>query len=374
MHEGKELYLKKEFQKENNRNNANMIILGTSGSGKSTVSKMIADALHLEYLNLDSLAKTCYLNKGVLGQLKKVFPRSVFYDDGEVNFRELGNLVFNDENKIKILESILYPVLEGKIDKLIDDSKYGCVLDGIKVHETKFFEKSILKIYVKRDLKERIDSLVKRDNITSNNAKSRDNVIDFDGIKFDLIIDNDGELEDLKNKIPFIVSCVVKNNKCLYAGSFDPLTYGHLELVRQASKDFDYVFVGIGNNPNKQRTYSKERMRDLINEVLKDEGIINAMCFCYEGYTGEAANRLNIDSLVRGIRNDEDLKSEKVIEEYNFKNYGLTTKYYEVRGLKHVSSSEARRMFKNGEDISEFVPNLIEEHMLLNDINNINKN
>lgn len=344
-----------------------VVVEGLSGSGKSTLSKMIADTLHLEYVNLDSLAKTCYLDQDVLIKLKEAFPSSIFYEDGLVNFKELGNLVFNNSGKIKVLESILYPVLEEKIDRIIDKSKCGCVLDGIKVHETKFFDKAQLRLYVKRDSKERIDSLVVRDNITSSKASARDNAISFEGIKFDLTIDNDGDIEDLKNHLPFIVSNIIKSNKCLYAGSFDPLTYGHLELVRQASKEFSYVFVGMGNNPNKNRTYNKEKMRDLINETLKDEGIYNAMCFCYDGFTGEACNELCIDTLVRGIRNDEDIKQEEKIAEFNFNNYGLNTKYYEIRGLKHVSSSEAKKLFCEGKNIDELVPSLVQDYMVLTD-------
>ena len=342
-----------------------VVVEGLSGSGKSTISKMIADTLHLEYVNLDSLAKTCYLDNNVLEQLRKVFPSSIFYEDGMVNFKELGNLVFNNSGKIKVLESILYPVLEKKIDKIIDNSKYGCVLDGIKVHETKFFEKADLKLYIKRDIKDRIDSLVVRDNITSAKASARDNAISFDGIKFDLTIDNDGDIDDLKNHLPFIVSNIIKGTKCLYAGSFDPLTYGHLELVRQASKEFDYVFVGMGNNPNKKRTYNKEKMRDLINETFKDEGIYNAMCFGYDGFTGEVCNKIGVNTLVRGIRNDEDVKQEEKIAEFNFNNYGLNTKYYEIRGLKHVSSSEAKKLFCDGKNIDELVPSLIQDYMVL---------
>lgn len=347
-----------------------IVVEGFSGSGKSSLSKMISEALHLKYVNLDSLAKTCYLNERVLYKLKEVFPSSIFYDDGMVNFKELGALVFNNSGKIKILENILYPVLEEKIDEIIIKSKNGCVLDGIKVHETKFFDKADLRVYVKRDFKERIDSLVVRDNITLNNARARDNVIDFDGVKFDMCINNDGTLEDLKNNIPLVISRAISNNKCLYAGSFDPLTYGHVELIRKASKEFSYVFVGMGNNPNKKRLYNKEKMRDLINETLKDEGVYNAFCFCYEGFTGEECNRLNVDTLVRGIRNEEDLKHEKSIEQYNFNNYGLKTKYYEIRGLKHVSSSEAKKMFFDGENIDEFVPSLIQDYMFLNSKNN----
>ena len=311
---------------------------------------------------MDLLAKECYKEKGVVEKLKEIFPLTVFKDQ-TINFRELGKIVFNDLEKLKKLEEILYPCLIIKVERVIEKAKNCCVLDGIKVHKTKFFKESSCNIFIKRDDKKRINALVKRDYITKERAKVRDNGIDYSGIKFDLYIDNNGSLADLKSQIAVIVAKLNEGIYCLYAGSFDPLTNGHLELIKRASKDYDYVFVGIGDNPNKKRNYDKEEMVDLINSVLKNESVENALCFGYKGYTGEVAKKLNVTTLVRGIRNEKDKKEEKVIEEYNLNHFGLKTRYYTIEGMNQISSSIVRERIKNKWDISDFVPGLIEEYI-----------
>ena len=340
-----------------------IVVEGLSGSGKSTLSKFIAGALNLEYVNLDAVAKSCYEDKDVISELKKVFPEALFSGD-KVDFKGLGAIVFNDNHKIKILESILYPSVTAKVEKIIENSVNGCVLDGIKVHETGLFNNANYKIFVRREKEERLDSLVTRDSISKERASERDNAINFDGLNFDCVIDNDGSLADLKNKVPFIVSDVLKGNYCLYAGSFDPLTNGHLELIKRACKDYDYVFVGIGDNPNKKRNYDKDIMADLINESFKDNGLSNAYCFGYKGYTGEVANKLKVEELVRGIRNEKDEKEEKMIEEYNYEHFKLKTKYYVIKDLAHISSTYVRDRIKENLSISDLVPSVIEKYIL----------
>ena len=61
-----------------------------------------------------------------------------------------------------------------------------------------------------------------------------------------------------------------------YAGSFDPFTLGHLHIVKEASKLFDKVYVGIGVNSNKNRHYNQEEMKSVILKALKEEGLDNA--------------------------------------------------------------------------------------------------
>lgn len=343
-----------------------VVVEGLSGSGKSTLSKFVANALNLEYVNLDVVAKSCYEDKDVISKLKEVFPETIF-NGNRVDFKGLASIVFNDSKMIKLLEGILYPCVTLKVEKIIEDSLNGCVLDGIKVHETSLFEKANYKIFVRREKEERIESLVNRDSISKERASERDNAINFDGLKFDCVIDNYGSLADLKNKLPFIISEILNGNYCLYAGSFDPLTNGHLELIRSASKDYDYVFVGIGDNPNKKRNYDKDVMADLINESLKDACLYNAYCFGYKGYTGEMANKLKVKELVRGIRNEKDEKEEKMIEEYNYEHFKLKTKYYIMKDLAHISSTYVRDRIKENLSISDLVPKNIEKYILEKD-------
>ena len=164
---------------------------GKSGSGKSTFSKFLAKALDYEYVDLDVIAKDCYKESSVVEKLISLFPDNIFKED-TVDYKELGRIVFDDASKMKLLEEILYPCLIKKVDQIIASCSNGCVLDGIKIHQTKFFNKSDLRVFVKRNKETRIDSLIKRDNVTRVSAQSRDNVINYDGLEFDLVVENDG--------------------------------------------------------------------------------------------------------------------------------------------------------------------------------------
>ena len=99
-----------------------------------------------------------------------------------------------------------------------------------------------------------------------------------------------------------------------YAGSFDPFTIGHLALIKQASSMFEYIIIGIGINPEKERRFSKEDMKKGIEETLKQENINNAKAIIYEGYTYEAAKKNNSTLLIRGLRNETDYIYEEKID------------------------------------------------------------
>ena len=91
-----------------------------------------------------------------------------------------------------------------------------------------------------------------------------------------------------------------------YAGSFDPFTNGHLNIVKKASKLFDKVIVGMGVNPKKNRSFDKTQMKDAINTLFKNEGLSNCECIIYDGLTVDAAKQYDTTYLIRGIRNGMD--------------------------------------------------------------------
>ena len=143
-------------------------------------------------------------------------------------------------------------------------------------------------------------------------------------------------------------------NIAFYAGSFDPFTLGHLELVKQASQIFSKVVIGIGINPEKERRYDKEKMKNAINDTLKEEGLSNCETIIYEGLTYQAALNNNSSILIRGLRNETDYLYEEEIAKFN-DNYGVSTIYLRAGNLGHISSSFVYKELQDNNDITNYV-------------------
>lgn len=95
----------------------------------------------------------------------------------------------------------------------------------------------------------------------------------------------------------------------LFPGTFDPLTNGHLDLIRRAVAMFDVV-VGIGTNPEKRELFTPPQRRDMIRHVLADEKLPDIRVEIYDGLTVDFAKRIGAIAILRGIRNLIDLNFE----------------------------------------------------------------
>ena len=148
-----------------------------------------------------------------------------------------------------------------------------------------------------------------------------------------------------------------------YAGSFDPFTNGHLEVVKKASLLFDKLVIGIGLNPDKKRRFDDNQMKLAIEKVLKKENVFGAKVVIYKGLTVDAAKEYKTAFLVRGIRNGMDYDYEENLANINEEVSGVDTIFVRAGKLGFVSSSMVCEFFKNGKDISKYVPNEILEIM-----------
>ena len=97
-------------------------------------------------------------------------------------------------------------------------------------------------------------------------------------------------------------------SKALYAGSFDPMTRGHLDVIRRASRVFDTLYVGVLINSAKAPMFTIEERVDMIREEVGD--IPNVEVVSFDGLVIEAAKRLGASALVRGLRAVTDFEYE----------------------------------------------------------------
>ena len=98
--------------------------------------------------------------------------------------------------------------------------------------------------------------------------------------------------------------------KALYPGSFDPITYGHLDVLKRARKVFDQLTVAVVENPRKAALFSAAERRRLVEESLKEVGIEDVPVITYSGLLIECAKRLGVVAIVRGLRATSDFDYE----------------------------------------------------------------
>ncbi|HEY0732318.1 MAG TPA: pantetheine-phosphate adenylyltransferase, partial [Chitinophagaceae bacterium] len=102
---------------------------------------------------------------------------------------------------------------------------------------------------------------------------------------------------------------------CLFPGTFDPVTYGHVDIVTRALPLFDKLVIGIGINANKEPMFSAEQRSTWLKELFSNEPKVEVVI--YEGLTVECCKRVNANYILRGIRYVNDFEYEKAIADMN---------------------------------------------------------
>lgn len=102
---------------------------------------------------------------------------------------------------------------------------------------------------------------------------------------------------------------------CLFPGTFDPITLGHVDVIKRAMPLFDKIIVAVGMNAGKSPMFSAEQRQMWIDEIFKEEDKVVAAV--YEGLTVEFCKEVNANYILRGIRYVSDFEYEKTIADAN---------------------------------------------------------
>ena len=105
------------------------------------------------------------------------------------------------------------------------------------------------------------------------------------------------------------------NRICLFPGTFDPVTFGHIDIIERSLPLFDKLYIGIGINANKKPMFSTEQRIHWLEELYKNEDKIEAVV--YEGLTVDCCKRVGANYILRGIRYVNDFEYEKAIADMN---------------------------------------------------------
>lgn len=153
--------------------------------------------------------------------------------------------------------------------------------------------------------------------------------------------------------------------KAMYPGTFDPITKGHLDIIKRAAKMYDELYVTIMNNPRKSCTFTVEERLALIEKCL--EAYPNVKAVIGNGLTVDFAKKLGCQVLVRGIR---------AVADYEYELAQATTNMMLAPELESVflmakpeysflSSSIAKEIAMFGGDIGNLIPEAIQKEVVL---------
>lgn len=146
---------------------------------------------------------------------------------------------------------------------------------------------------------------------------------------------------------------------CLFPGTFDPLTYGHMDIIERSLPLFDRLYVGIGVNANKAPMFPAEQRLHWIEEIYKGERKVEGII--YEGLTVDCCKKVKASYILRGIRYVNDFEYEKAIADMNrsldeeIETVFLTC----LPKYTSVASTLVRDVIRNGGDVSQFVPDVV---------------
>ncbi len=149
----------------------------------------------------------------------------------------------------------------------------------------------------------------------------------------------------------------------IYPGTFDPITNGHLDIIRRAAALFDEVIVAVGENPEKRPLFSHDERLALAREAVGRLGLPNVSVDYFTGLLAEYAQRKGAIAIVRGLRAVSDFEHEFQMALANRRLFPKAETVFLMPSLAFVylSSSMVKTIARNGNDVSPFVPPCVEK-------------
>lgn len=143
---------------------------------------------------------------------------------------------------------------------------------------------------------------------------------------------------------------------CLYPGSFDPVTRGHMDIIARAANIFDQVVVGVLHNPDKRGCFPVEKRVEMLRKACAK--LENVRIIAYGGLLAQLTREENIRVVVRGVRGVADLESETMMARINHQlNPDLETFFLPASPENgEISASMVRQLAAFGADLSAYVP------------------
>tara|TARA_B100001057_G_C22490985_1_gene810222 strand:+ start:36 stop:488 length:453 start_codon:yes stop_codon:yes gene_type:complete len=143
--------------------------------------------------------------------------------------------------------------------------------------------------------------------------------------------------------------------KAIFPGSFDPITIGHVDIIKRAMKVFDEIIIAVGDNTDKKYMFPKEKRVEFVKQTFNNYNSIKIES--YSGLTVDFCKKNNTEFMIRGLRNPADFEFEKSIALTNRKMTDIETIFFLTSPENSfVSSSIVRDLIRNNGDYKLFIP------------------
>lgn len=151
--------------------------------------------------------------------------------------------------------------------------------------------------------------------------------------------------------------------RAIYPGSFDPVTFGHLDIIRRSASMVDELIVGVLNNNAKIPLFSVEERVRMLEKVLKD--MPNVKCIPFEGLLVDFAQGMGARMVIRGLRAITDFEYELQMAQTNHKLKPDVETVFLTTSLEYsyLSSTTVKEVAAFGGDISQFVPEYVADRI-----------
>lgn len=153
-------------------------------------------------------------------------------------------------------------------------------------------------------------------------------------------------------------------NKAVYAGSFDPLTLGHLDIIKRSAKLYDKLIIAVATNTNKNIFLTLDEKVSTIQETIDDEGLSNVKVVKFtDGLIVDFAQEHKANVLIRGLRSTKDFEYENEIDSLNKTQApNLETVYLMAsKEVRPISSTIVREIAHFNGDLSTLVPRSVND-------------
>lgn len=152
--------------------------------------------------------------------------------------------------------------------------------------------------------------------------------------------------------------------RAIITGSFDPMTLGHVEVVKKASGFFEEIYVVALLNPEKDYMFSMEEKKEIMRLSLSN--VKNIIIDTYEGLTADYMHKHKITKIIRGIRNDEDrVYEEKLAKSMKEFDTSFDTIFIEAdEQYSKISSTYAKKLIKEGKSLDGVIADAAKAYII----------